>query len=80
MNEITKLANDIALDAATEVLESHTVTIESDGQKWHDVDTEIFGLPLGLALKREIRYLTLRGALVWHPNLPNLVRIVEVWS
>ena len=80
MNEITKLANDIALDAATEVLDSHTLTVELDGQKWHDIDTEIFGLPLGLALKKELRYLTLREALVWHPTQPNLVRVIEVWS
>jgi hypothetical protein len=42
-----------------------------------DVDTDVDGVPLGIALKNEIRYLTLRGALLWHPDKPNLVRIVE---
>ena len=78
MSEINKLAHSIALEASANVLECHTVTIDSDGDKWQDVNTTIEGVPLGIQLKDELRYLTLRGALVWHPKLPNLVRVVEV--
>jgi hypothetical protein len=79
MTEINKLAHSIALEAAAAVLDSNTVTVEANGEKWHDVNTSIEGVPLGIQLKDELRYLTLRGALVWHSTLPNLVRVVEVW-
>lgn len=78
MSELTKLAHELALRAATEILITETVLARSAGYEWLDVDTEIDGVPLGIALKKEIRYLTLRGALCWHPLKPNLVRIVEV--
>ena len=80
MNEITKLAHDLALEAASEVLDSCTLTVESDGEKWLDINTDVCGVPLGIELKDELRYLTLRKALKWHPEQPNLVRVVEVWK
>ena len=80
MTEVTKLANDIALQAAAAALDSSTNSVELDGREWHDIDIELCGQPLGIALKKELRYLTLRKALVWHLEKPNLVRVVEVWS
>lgn len=80
MTEISKLAHDLALEAAASTLDGHTLTVEVDGEKWMDINTDEDGVPLGIYLKDEIRYLTLRKALKWHPELPNLVRVVEVWK
>jgi hypothetical protein len=78
MSEVNKLANALALEAAKEVLVSSTLTVESDGIEWRDIDTEDLDGPLGSALKDELRYLKLREAIVWHATKPNLFRIVEV--
>jgi hypothetical protein len=78
MSEMTNLAHELALNQAMGTLECETLSVDMDGQEWMDVDTDVDGVPLGIALKKEIRYLTLRGALCWHPQKPNLVRIVEV--
>ena len=77
MSEQNKLANIIALDAAISWLAFTTVTVDVDGVKWQDIDGEMDGVPLGGALKKELRYLTLRDVLVWHPDRPNLFRIVK---
>jgi hypothetical protein len=77
MSEMTNLAHSLALTAAAALLDCETLSVELGGQRWMDVDTDVDGVPLGIALKNEIRYLTLRGALLWHPDKPNLVRIVE---
>jgi hypothetical protein len=78
MTEVMILAHKIALEAAKERLVCETVSRKLDGVTWRDVDTQLDGVPLGIALKSELRYLTLRGALVWNPLKPSLVRIVEV--
>jgi len=77
MNEVNTLAHQIAFQAAKTIIEGNTVKARSDGEEWRDIDTEMQGEPLGLFLKPEIRYLTLRGALVWCRLKPNLVRIVD---
>ena len=77
MTEINKLANEIAQETAKEVLIGHTLIVESDGIPYQDINTAFDGVPLGIQLKKELRYLTLRKALDWHPTQPNLVRIVK---
>jgi hypothetical protein len=54
--------------------------VPADSDMWLDIDGEISpgGQPLGVALKKELRYLTLRKALVWHPERPSLFQIIEV--
>jgi hypothetical protein len=77
MSEINKLANEIALETAKEVLKGHTLVVEIDGVRYQDIDTDYDGVPLGIQLKRELRYLKLRNGLIWHPTQPNLVAIVK---
>jgi hypothetical protein len=60
------------------VLEASTKVVEIDGVEWRDIDSEDDGFPLGIQLKDELRYLSLREAIVWHGTQPNLFRIVEV--
>lgn len=78
MSEMTALANELALESAISTLRSETLSVEIDGQAWMDVDTDVDGVPLGIALRKELRYLWLRDVTRWHPLKPNLVRIVGV--
>jgi hypothetical protein len=78
MSEINKLAHALALEAAIEILTSGTLPVEVDGIEWRDLDTTTDGVPLGAALRDEIRYLNLREAICWNSLRPNLFRFVEV--
>jgi hypothetical protein len=78
--EANRLAHEIAYNAARELIDSHTTSESSDGATWRNLDGDWEGTPLGLFLKDELRYLTLRDALQWHRAKPNLVRIVEARS
>jgi hypothetical protein len=78
MIEFNRLAHALALEAAVKVLVSSTTSVTIDEVEWRDIDTEEDGTALGVILKDELRYLKLRGAIVWHPFKPNLFRIVEV--
>jgi hypothetical protein len=77
MSELTVLAHELAWAESLSWLLSNTNSVELDGHKWMDVDGDLDGVPLGIAFKKEIRYLTLRSALCWHPLKPNLMRIIE---
>ena len=78
MSEVNKLAHQIALESACTIIECHTLHVKDIGEDWFDLNDTELGVPLGIFLKDELRYLTLRDALRWHPSKPNLVRIVEV--
>jgi hypothetical protein len=78
MKELNRLAHELALRTSESALDSHSVAVEIDGVKWRDINTEFDGTPTGILLKKELRYLHLRGALAWHPLNPSLVRVLEV--
>jgi hypothetical protein len=78
MSEVNKLAHALALEAAITILRSETLTVKIDGVKWQDLDITVDGVPLGSALRDEIRYLNLREAICFNPLKPNLFRFVEV--
>ena len=80
MTEINKLAHDLALQAASGAIDALSLDVTLDGKVWKDIAGDWNGQPIGSVLKTELRYLTLRGALAWHPEKPNLLRIKEVWS
>ena len=77
MSELSVLAHELAWAESLSWLLSETRPVVLDGHKWMDVDTEVDGVPVRVGFKKEIRCLTLRGALCWHPLKPNLVRIIE---
>jgi len=80
MSEVNKLAHALALEWAITTLRSETLAVEIDGVKWQDLNITVDGVPLGSALRDEIRYLNLREVICWHPVKPNLFRFVEVQS
>ena len=67
-----------AFRKAIDALRSHATHEFDEQEEWLNIDVSVSDKPLGLVLKKELRYLTLKKVLRWHPRKPNLVQIVEV--
>lgn len=77
VNQLGKnvLANMLALEASLMALRSYSICKYVEGVEWRDINCEVFGVPLGSYLKKELRYLKLCDTLIWSPLEPNLVRV-----
>ena len=70
-----RLAFQIAITASIEVIDSASLEIERDGEKWRDLEDDEFDTLADLA--DEIAFLTSIGRLRRHPASKHLVQILE---
>lgn len=74
--ECSRLAHEIATTAAMELVDSCSLEVERDGEKWRDLtDREYDYLA---ELEDELRYLDLLGRLRRHSSEPRLLQLLEV--
>lgn len=73
--QLADLAFDLADEAAAGLIDSETLEIESEGEKWLAFDSfEIVD-----AYENEIDYLEARGLLHRHPARRDLIRLEDGW-
>lgn len=73
--ELVRLAFQIADEQAWELVDSSSVEVERDGERWRDLADREFDYLV--ELESELRYLELAGLLRRHPTEPRLVQLIE---
>jgi hypothetical protein len=74
--ERERLAQEIATTASLELVDSCSVEVERDGEKWRDLSDREYDYLV--ECEDELRYLELAGRLRRHPSEAKLVQFVEV--
>lgn len=77
--ELADLAFDIADESAASLVDSVTIDVEVDGEKWLSFRDDEMGDQYREDCANEIDYLEARGLLHRHPAQKHLVRIEEGW-